>query len=284
MRTIQNPRELQELALSVRGSGGSIGLVPTMGALHEGHLSLIRRARQSDEFVIVSIFVNPTQFGPNEDLDRYPRTLERDLDACRECGVDVVFVPSATDLYPEGFQTYVEVGPLASRLCGASRPGHFRGVATICLKLFNLCQPTRAYFGLKDYQQYRVVERMARDFNLPLEIVPMPIVREPDGLAMSSRNSYLSQQERAAATVLFRSLEDAARACEAGERDPQTLAAGVRRNIEAEPLARVDYVEAVDPLTLEPALSLPALIAVAVFVGNTRLIDNRLLEAPDSSK
>lgn len=283
MRVVEEPRELQRLAVSVRMSGRSIGLVPTMGALHEGHLSLIRRARSTDDFVIVSIFVNPAQFGPNEDLDRYPRALERDLEACRSCGVDAVFVPTASALYPEGFQTYVEVGPLAARLCGASRPGHFRGVATICLKLFNLSQPARAYFGLKDYQQYRVVERMVRDFDLPLELVPMPIVREPDGLAMSSRNSYLSPAERSAATVIFRSLEEARRACREGERDPRQLAALVRGAIEKEPLARVDYVEAVDPLTLEPAVGLPVLVAAAVFIGGTRLIDNVLLEEPETA-
>ncbi len=280
MREVRSPRELQEFALAVRRSGRSIGLVPTMGALHEGHLSLIRRARESDDVVIVSIFINPAQFGPGEDLDRYPRTLERDLELCAACGVDAVFVPQVPDLYPDGFQTYVEVGPLAARLCGASRPGHFRGVATICLKLFNLSQPSRAYFGLKDYQQYRVIERMVRDFDLPLEIVPMPIIREADGLAMSSRNSYLSPEERAAATVLVRSLRDAQRACEAGERDVRRLAEMVRRGIEREPLARVDYVEAVDPLTLEPAARLPALVAVAVFIGGARLIDNILLEEP----
>ncbi len=279
MRIIQTPNDLQEYALSMRSSGKSIGLIPTMGAFHEGHLSLIRQARVDCDVVIVTLFVNPAQFGPGEDLEKYPRRLEADREAAAREGVDVLFVPSIDAMYPKGFQTYVELGPVTSRLCGASRPVHFRGVATVVLKLFNICQPSRAYFGLKDYQQLKVIQVMTRDFNLPIEIVPMPIIREPDGVAMSSRNAYLSVEERKAALVLKRSLDAAAEAWAKGEADPMTLRKLIAEVISAEPLARVDYIELADPETLESAqLGMKRLLAaLAVFVGPARLIDNMVL-------
>ena len=279
MRLVHTPAELQRIAGEASMSGKIVGVVPTMGALHEGHLSLVRRARDECDLVIVTVFVNPTQFGPSEDLDKYPRSLEQDVTLSDAAGADLVFAPSAADMYPAEFQNYVETGPLAERLCGASRPGHFRGVATVVLKLLNVTRAARAYFGEKDYQQLRVIQQMASDFNLPVEIVPVPTVREADGLAMSSRNRYLSADERRAALVLKQSLDLAAESWARGERGPEALGDGVRGVIESEPLARVDYVEAVDPVTLLPAAegSARVLIALAVFIGATRLIDNRLL-------
>lgn len=279
MRLVHSPAELQRLASEALVSGTIVGVVPTMGALHEGHLSLVRAARDECDLVIVTVFVNPTQFGPSEDLDKYPRSLEQDAILSEAAGADVVFAPSAADMYPAEFQNYVETGPLAERLCGASRPGHFRGVATVVLKLLNVTRAARAYFGEKDYQQLRVIQQMASDFNLPVEVVPVPTVREADGLAMSSRNRYLSADERRAALVLNQSLDLAAESWARGERGPEALGEGVRGVIESEPLARVDYVEVVDPVTLLPAAegSTRVLIALAVVIGATRLIDNRLL-------
>jgi pantoate--beta-alanine ligase len=279
MRLVHSPAELQRLASEALVSGTIVGVVPTMGALHEGHLSLVRAARDECDLVIVTVFVNPTQFGPSEDLDKYPRSLEQDAILSEAAGADVVFAPSAADMYPAEFQNYVETGPLAERLCGASRPGHFRGVATVVLKLLNVTRAARAYFGEKDYQQLRVIQQMASDFNLPVEVVPVPTVREADGLAMSSRNRYLSADERKAALVLNQSLDLAAESWARGERGPEALGEGVRGVIESEPLARVDYVEVVDPVTLLPAAegSTRVLIALAVVIGATRLIDNRLL-------
>ena len=279
MRLVHSPAELQRIASEALVSGTIVGVVATMGALHEGHLSLVRAARDECDLVIVTVFVNPTQFGPSEDLDKYPRSLEQDAILSEAAGADVVFAPSAADMYPAEFQNYVETGPLAERLCGASRPGHFRGVATVVLKLLNVTRAARAYFGEKDYQQLRVIQQMASDFNLPVEVVPMPTVREADGLAMSSRNRYLSADERKAALVLNQSLDLAAEWWARGERGPEALGEGVRGVIESEPLARVDYVEVVDPVTLLPASegSARVLIALAVVIGATRLIDNRLL-------
>lgn len=279
MKVLAKPADLQAFALLQRAQGQTIGLVPTMGALHDGHLSLIRQARADCDVVIVSLFVNPTQFGPNEDLARYPRKFEADCQAAEAAGADALFAPMPADMYGTGYQTYVEVGPVAKRLCGASRPGHFRGVCTVVLKLFNLAQPTRAYFGRKDYQQFRVLERMVRDFNLPLEIVPMPIVREEDGLARSSRNAYLSAAERQAALVLKRSLDATFEQWQQGQREVTALRKAVEDIISAEPLARVDYVELVNPETLEPESGTPEtlLVALAVYIGKTRLIDNQEL-------
>ncbi|SNB74053.1 pantoate--beta-alanine ligase [Thermoflexus hugenholtzii] len=262
-----------------RALPGTWGFVPTMGYLHEGHLSLVRRARAENDRVAVSIFVNPTQFGPHEDYARYPRDLERDLRLLEPLGVDLVFVPSVEEMYPPGFQTWVIVEEVSRPLEGASRPGHFRGVATVVAKLFNILQPDRAYFGQKDAQQTVVIRRMVQDLNIPVEIVICPTVREPDGLAMSSRNTYLNPEERRAATVLFRALQAAKARYEAGERDAEGLREAMREVIRAEPLARIDYVSVADPETLQELERVegPALLSLAVYIGTTRLIDNIML-------
>jgi len=275
LRTIDSVRQW------VRAQRGRpIHFVPTMGYFHEGHLSLMRRARADGGAVIVSIFVNPLQFGPNEDLARYPRDFERDRQMAESVGVEAIFCPTVEEMYPAGYQTEVCVKKLSQPLCGRSRPGHFEGVATVVLKLFHIVTPDRAYFGMKDYQQLRIIQQLTRDMNLPIEIVPCPIVREADGLAMSSRNVYLTPDERAAATVLYRSLQWAQAQYAAGERDAARLRTGVHEQIAAEPLARIDYVAVVDAETLQPIerLERPTLVALAVFFGAARLIDNCLLE------
>ncbi len=258
---------------------GSVGLVPTMGALHEGHLSLVRHARAHDDTLVVSIFVNPTQFGPGEDYTRYPRDPDRDLALLRDLGADLVFMPSAEEMYPEGFDTYVQVEKLTQVLEGVSRPVHFRGVATIVAKLFIVVQPHRAYFGQKDGQQLVVVRRLARDLGLPVDVVGLPTAREPDGLAMSSRNAYLSPDERQAAVVLHRSLEAAQELWRSGVRDADRIRRRMDEVLAAEPLARVDYVSVADAETLEELESVekPALVSLAVRFGATRLIDNVVL-------
>lgn len=255
------------------------GFVPTMGYLHEGHLSLVRRAREENERVAVSIFVNPTQFGANEDLSNYPRALQRDLDMLRAAHTDLVFTPSDADMYPPGFQTYVSVGDVAKTLEGASRPTHFQGVATVVTKLFNIVQPARAYFGQKDAQQVAVLRQMTADLNFNLELIVCPTVREPDGLAMSSRNKYLSPEERQAATVLSRALRAAGAAWRAGERRGDALRAIMTATVAQEKLARLDYVSVAHPMTMVELeeISTPALLSLAVFVGKTRLIDNILV-------
>lgn len=255
------------------------GFVPTMGYLHEGHLSLVRRAREENERVAVSIFVNPTQFGANEDLSNYPRALQRDLDMLRAAHADLVFTPSDADMYPPGFQTYVSVGDVAKTLEGASRPTHFQGVATVVAKLFNIVQPARAYFGQKDAQQVAVLRQMIADLNFNLELIVCPTVREPDGLAMSSRNKYLSTEERQAATVLSRALSAAQAAFRAGERRGDALRAAMTVTVAQEKLARLDYASVADPMTMVELeeISTPALLSLAVFVGKTRLIDNILV-------
>jgi len=250
--------------------------VPTMGALHEGHLSLVQRARADDDTVVVSIFVNPAQFGPSEDYARYPRDPDRDLALLRDVGTDLVFMPPVEEIYPQGFDTYVEVGKLAQVLEGASRPGHFRGVATVVAKLFNIVQPHRAYFGQKDAQQLAVIRRLTRDLGLPVEVVGLPTVREPDGLAMSSRNAFLSPEERKAALVLYRSLEAAQELWRSGVRDASLIRQRMGELLAGEPLARVDYVSVADAETLEEleTVDRPALVSLAVRIGKTRLIDN----------
>jgi pantoate--beta-alanine ligase len=254
----------------------TVGLVPTMGALHDGHASLIRLARQQCGFVAVSIFVNPTQFGPTEDFRRYPRSLPADLAVCEREGVDLVFAPEPATMYPPGFRTDVEVGELGDRLCGASRPGHFRGVATVVLKLLNIFEPHRAYIGQKDAQQVRIIRQMVFDLNLPTEIVIGPTIREPDGLALSSRNQYLSPAERTNATVLVESLREVRRRVEAGERDAAALRQIMADRVGATLGAELDYAEIVDADTFRPVnrLSGPALAVLAVKFGTTRLIDN----------
>jgi pantoate--beta-alanine ligase len=261
---------------------GRLGLVPTMGYLHEGHLSLVRQARSECGAVAVSIFVNPTQFGPREDLSRYPRDLERDLRLLREEDVDLAFVPSVAEMYPQGFSTFVDVRDVTEMLEGALRPGHFQGVATVVCKLFNIAQPTRAYFGQKDAQQTVVVRRMAHDLDMPLEVVVAPTVREPDGLAMSSRNVYLSAEQRRAATVLYRALTAASARYADGERDAERLRQAMRAMLDAEPLAAPEYVSVADALTLreiDQVGAAGALCSLAVRFGATRLIDNLLLES-----
>lgn len=276
MTIVTSVAEMKALARSWARAGMRIGFVPTMGYLHEGHLSLVRESKRRADVTVVSIFVNPTQFGPNEDYKKYPRDLAKDAAYLERGGVDCLFHPEAAEIYPPGYRTFVEVEGLQDRLCGRSRPGHFRGVATVVLKLFEIVRPDLAFFGAKDAQQVLIIGRMAADLDLDVEVVTCPLVREADGLALSSRNAYLSPEERKAALALSTGLRWAEKAVAAGERDAARLVAGVRSILEAEPLARVDYVEAVDPGTLEPVdgISGEVLLALAVFIGATRLIDN----------
>jgi pantoate--beta-alanine ligase len=258
---------------------GTLGLVPTMGYLHEGHLSLVSRAKTECTYVAVSIFVNPTQFGPNEDLSKYPRDLERDLHLLEDAGVDLVWTPAPEDMYPTGFQTWVEVGQMTLPLEGAQRPGHFRGVTTVVSKLFNAVGPAKAYFGQKDAQQAAVIRQMTRDLNFPVEIVVCPIVREPDGLALSSRNVYLSPEERKAATGLYRALSSAKAAYDRGERNAGKLRQVMQDILASEPLASTQYVSCADYDTLQELdeVTGKTLLSMAVFIGKTRLIDNLVL-------
>ncbi len=259
---------------------GTVGFVPTMGYLHQGHLALVRKAKTENSAAIVSIYVNPTQFGPREDFGAYPRDLDRDLQLLRTEGTDVVFVPTDDDMYPPGFSTWVDVGKITERLEGTSRPGHFRGVATVVAKLFGIVQPTRAYFGQKDAQQVVVIKRMVADLNMDVEIVVVPTMRESDGLAMSSRNIYLSFQERQAATILFKALTLAQRLWRHGEGDAEKIRRQMTSLIQKEPLAQIDYVSIADDDTLEELNSLdrPAVASLAVRIGKTRLIDNMPLK------
>jgi pantoate--beta-alanine ligase len=278
--------EVRTFSRGCRAAGEPVALVPTMGYLHRGHLSLIALARERARRVIVSIFVNPKQFGPSEDFASYPRDFERDRNMCEEAGADALFAPEASEIYPPGHATRVSVeGPLTARLCGASRPGHFTGVATVVAKLFTICEPDVAVFGQKDAQQAAVIRRMTKDLDLPVEIVVAPIVREADGLAMSSRNVYLGAEERAQATILHRALSAAEDLVSRGERDGERLLAAVRSVLSEAPLARTDYAELVDPQTLETVsrLERPALLALAVFFGKTRLIDNTVLRPAQGS-
>jgi pantoate--beta-alanine ligase len=278
---------MKEYARGARGEGRVIGLVPTMGALHEGHTALVKRARQECSCVIASVFVNPKQFGPKEDYRKYPRDLEKDAEKLAEVGVDALFAPETADVYPHGFRTYVHVEGISERLEGRSRPGHFRGVATVVLKLFDIVQPNFAYFGRKDAQQVRIISEMARDLNLDSGIVVCPIVRDGDGLALSSRNAYLTGEERKAARVLHRALTAARNELAAGARDAVQVQNLMRRTIEVEPLATVDYAEIVSADTFEPVVRVAraSYAVLAVFVGNTRLIDNLFMEpAPAGSE
>jgi len=279
MKIIEEIDEMQQLAHAVRAVGTPIVLVPTMGYLHEGHASLMREGRRQGGFLVTSIFVNPAQFGAGEDFAAYPRDLERDAKIATAAGVDVIFAPRATDMYPAGYQTYTEVEKLSLPLCGANRPGHFRGVTTVVVKLFNIVQPNAALFGMKDYQQLAIIRRMVVDLNIPVEIIGMPIVREADGLAMSSRNSYLSPGERISALCLFRSLEAARALYQSGEKDAGALRERVMALIGAEPAANVEYAELRDGDTLEVVREADdrTLLALAVRIGRTRLIDNCIL-------
>jgi pantoate--beta-alanine ligase len=280
MKTLHTVAEMRSQTHTFKHAKRSIGFVPTMGALHEGHLSLIRRARRENDQVVVSIFVNPLQFGPKEDLHRYPRTLAQDLRLLKQEKVDVVFAPSASQMFPAGFSTTVDVPAYEQALCGPFRPGHFRGVATVVMKLFQIVRPTRAYFGKKDYQQCRVIDRMAQDLQMPVRIVACPTVREPDGLAMSSRNRYLSKREREEAVKLYQALYLGRELIEQRIMlDSQRLEKRLKQVLSQIPGRRIDYVSVVDPLTLAPMRKIhrPVLLAAAVWIGKTRLIDNVLI-------
>jgi pantoate--beta-alanine ligase len=278
MRVIDTIAAMKEARRKLRGS---VGFVPTMGYLHEGHLELARRARSENRYVIVSIFVNPTQFGPKEDFAKYPRDTERDLAMLKKEGVHIVFMPGVDDMYPAPFRTWVDLEKVTERLEGAVRPGHFRGVATVVAKLFNIVEPTRAYFGQKDAQQLVVVQKMVADLNMNLEVIAVPTVREPDGLAMSSRNVYLNPEDRKAAAVLYRSLTLARKLWESGERDADTIRGKMTSMIQKEPRGAIEYVSIADAGTLEELQRVdhPAVVSLAVRFGKTRLIDNITLGA-----
>lgn len=279
MKICRTKAEIREFVAAARVRGESIGLVPTMGALHEGHMSLVKQSVADNARTVVSVFVNPTQFGPNEDLAKYPRQLEADARMCEAARVDAIFAPEPSEMYGNDFSTYVEETKLSRGLCGVSRPTHFRGVTTVVMKLFNIVQPDRAYFGQKDAQQATVIRRMVRDLDVPVEVVVMPTIRESDGLARSSRNKYLEGGLRQEALVLSKALAEAEKRLKAGERSAEALKMAMREIIAKAPHARIDYVEIVDAETLESVNEVrgKALIALAVFVGTTRLIDNRVL-------
>lgn len=283
MEVVKRIRDLKTIVRRAKQDGKSVGLVPTMGFLHDGHLSLVRQARRDCDLVVVSVFVNPLQFGPQEDFGEYPRDLDRDCRLLAQAQADVVFAPPVEEMYPQGqanMLTFVEVHKITERLCGASRPGHFRGVATVVTKLFNIAEPDRAYFGQKDAQQVAVIKHMVADLNMNVTVVPVPTVREADGLAMSSRNTYLSGPERQAALVLSQALAAAQRLLAAGERDAGKIRGAMRQLIAAEPRATVDYISVSDPvyLTEMEQVRAPALVALAVKIGRTRLIDNLVWE------
>lgn len=280
MKTCVNISEARAACREARQNRGRLGLVPTMGALHEGHLSLVRAARAQCDAVAVSLFVNPTQFGPTEDLAKYPRPFERDCQLLEKEGVEILFAPVVEEIYPQGTVSWVVVEGLSEKLDGRSRPGHFRGVTTMVAKLFHILEPDAAFFGQKDAAQLAVIRRMVRDLNFPVEVVACPIVREPDGLAMSSRNAYLNREERVRALVLQRALQEARKHFQAGEKSAAKLIAPAKEVFALEPQVRLDYLEIVDPDTLDPVerISQKALVAVAGYVGSTRLIDNTILE------
>ncbi|MCD6267950.1 MAG: pantoate--beta-alanine ligase [Thermotogaceae bacterium] len=280
MVIVEKVKDMKKLSEKYLKENKTIGFVPTMGFLHEGHLSLVRRAREENDIVVVSIFVNPTQFGPNEDYESYPRDFERDVKLLKELNVDVVFYPSVEEMYPKDFSTYVDETKLSRYLCGKSRPGHFRGVCTIVTKLFNIVRPTRAYFGQKDAQQFRVIKRMVRDLNMDVELVECPIVREHDGLAMSSRNIYLSGDERAQALALYNSLKLAENLIKSGERDAEVVKNAMKEFLSRYDKVKIDYVEIVDEETLEPVKHIEGkvIVAIACWVGKARLIDNVIVQ------
>jgi pantoate--beta-alanine ligase len=281
MREIHKLPEMSLFSRKAKAHGKRVGFVPTMGALHEGHLSLVAEARKRCDVVVVSIFVNPLQFGPSEDLNKYPRHLNRDKKLLKELGVDVLFQPNAGQMFPAGFKTFVEVEGLSKKLCGRTRPTHFRGVATVVAKLFDLVLPDAAFFGLKDFQQQVIIRQMTRDLDLPVEIIALPTVREFDGLAMSSRNAYLSDRERQTALILYRALSLAQQLVAGGERDLNKIMYKLRSLIGTEPSVRLDYLAAVDPATLDEVKKLKGnvLFAVAAYLGKTRLIDNLVVDA-----
>ncbi len=279
MEVIKKISKMKEISKNWRREGLKIAFVPTMGFLHEAHLSLVRKAKELGDKTVVSIFVNPLQFGPKEDYKEYPRDTKRDLELLKNEGVDAVFIPEPEEMYPPDFQTYVEVTRLTTGLCGAFRPGHFKGVTTVVLKLFNIINPDIAVFGEKDYQQLQVIRQMVKDLNMDTEIVAHPTVREEDGLAMSSRNIYLSSDEKKSATSLYKALLLAKKLISEGEKDPQKIKKEMEKFIHSFPFTRVQYIEFIDPVNLEPVkeINKPVLCALAVFVGKARLIDNMLI-------
>ena len=276
MRIVESIKDVRDTVKEWKAKGLKVGFVPTMGYLHEGHESLIRKASEENDRVVVSIFVNPIQFGPKEDLSTYPRDLERDSKVCESAGADIIFHPENEEMYFKDFSTFVDMNGLTDGLCGKSRPTHFRGVCTVVTKLFNIVAPDRAYFGEKDAQQLAVIKRMVRDLNIDIEIIGCPIVREKDGLAKSSRNTYLSVEERNAAIILNKSLTLAKEKIQAGERDSEIIIKLIEEVINSEKLARIDYIEVVDSLSMEKVerIEKSVLVAIAVFIGKTRLIDN----------
>ena len=280
MQSVSKIKEVREIIKDWKSGGFSIGFVATMGYLHAGHKSLIELARQQNDRVVVSVFVNPTQFGPNEDFAKYPRDIEHDWQICQEAGADLLFAPAAAEMYPDNNLAYIDLKELGDNLCGASRPGHFRGVCTVVGKLFNIITPDQAYFGQKDAQQLAIIKKMVKDLNFAVKIIACPIVREPDGLALSSRNAYLSTQQRQAALILSQSLQAAQELLLKGERDAQVIREFISEQIASEPLVKSDYIELVDTLTLKPVknITAPILVAAAIYVGKTRLIDNFLFE------
>ena len=279
MKVVRSVQQMVKIASAWRREGVDVAFVPTMGALHEGHLSLVRAAKKSHGRTVVSVFVNPMQFGPHEDFRQYPRNFRKDASLLSRTGVDVIFYPEVSDMFPDGFGTKVSVPGLSESLCGRFRPGHFDGVATVVAKLFAIVRPTAAFFGQKDYQQCKVIERMTQDLNLGVKIRSMPIVREKDGLAMSSRNQYLSAGERARAAGIYRVLGRAREAVQGGQGNAHILQAGARRQLTRQGIRRIDYVQIVDTDTLEPLSKVrsKAVMALAVWIGNTRLIDNMVL-------
>ncbi len=281
MEVIQRIPQMKEASRKARSEGKVIGLVPTMGFLHEGHLSLVREARKMADIVVVSLFVNPAQFAPSEDFDQYPRDVTRDAELLTSEKTDYIFLPKAEEMYPANYHTYVKVRDLSAKMCGVSRPDHFEGVTTVVLKLFHIADPHFVYFGQKDAQQLVIIRRMVSDLNLDVEIVRLPIVREPDGLAMSSRNTYLSPEERKAAIVLYRALQHAQKRVDEGERKSKALIKEIREIIESEPLARIDYISITDMIELKELKTLKGkcLIALAAYFGSTRLIDNIIVDA-----
>lgn len=281
MQIIETIKEMQDVSRWLRGEGKTIGFVPTMGALHEGHLSLIRRSKEENDRTIVSIFVNKTQFGPGEDFQKYPRSRESDLEKVSALHIDAVFMPDNNEMYPEGFSTVIDIGAIGKILCGVSRPEHFNGVATVVAKLLNIVMPDRVYLGQKDYQQTVVIKKLVRELDFDTDIIVCPTVREPDGLAMSSRNAYLNENERKAALIIYRALKLGEGLIHAGDADNvSTIKKAMEALIKTEPLAKIDYIEVVDPQSLEPVkrVIFAAAICSAVKIGNTRLIDNIIVE------
>ena len=276
MRVVKSVKEVRDAVKEWKAQGLSVGFVPTMGYLHEGHESLIKKAVKDNDRVVVSIFVNPMQFGPTEDLDKYPRDLERDSKLCENAGANLIFHPEKEEMYFEDFSSYVDINGLSDELCGKSRPIHFRGVCTVVTKLFNIVNPDRAYFGEKDAQQLAIIRRFVRDLNIDIEIIGCPIIREEDGLAKSSRNTYLSKKERQAALILSQSLNLAKDAINSGEGSSSVVIDIISNSIKKEPLAKIDYIEVVDSLSMKPVKTIEksVLVAIAVYIGKTRLIDN----------